>query len=187
MLRVTVDTNVLDTDKVRRIRDAVQGLDIELAPTTVTIRERPGNPPRAQVVPETMVWGESRWEEGVWGPSPPVSETWTLGESPLGMAALGDDESPSRFEAVLKVISNGSFPKLGARDSLTHGEQNQLRDAMILEAHARECRDILISNDVKAFIGKDGSKRRRLEALSGSRIMTVDEFCAYASGLRRPS
>ncbi len=102
------------------------------------------------------------------------------------MAALGSDESTSRFEAILTVISNGSFPKPGRRGgSLSGGERRQLRDAMILEAHARESRDVLVSNDAKGFIGNDGSKRAKLEALCRTQIMTVDEFCAYASGLER--
>ena len=55
---------------------------------------------------------------------------------------------------------------------------------MILEAHSREGRDILVSNDVKAF-GREGDHRRKsLEALCRTRIMTVDEFCDYADSLR---
>jgi hypothetical protein len=185
MLRITVDTNVLDTERIARIREATEGLDVDIAPTTVTVRERPGKPPRGEAIPETAVWGESRYGEAVWGPSPPVGETFTLGESRLGMAALGANESPSRFEAILAVISNGGFPKPGRREQLTTGERKQLRDAMILEAHAREGRDVLVSNDVRAFVGKDGSKRKTLEALCRTRIMTVDEFCSYAAELRR--
>lgn len=185
MLRVTVDTNVLEGD-MRRIRDAVKGLDVEIALTTVTLRERgTTKPPEQSVVAETGVWNESRWGEFVWGPSPPVFETLTLGESRLGMAALGSAESSQRFEAILAVTGNGSFPKPGERDELSEGERRQLRDAMILEPHAREARDILVSNDRRAFIGKDGEKRRRLEAICATRIMTVDEFCDEVASLAR--
>jgi hypothetical protein len=93
--------------------------------------------------------------------------------------------SPSRFEAILDVIGIRSFPKPGLRDSKTPGQKRQLRDAMILEAHAREGRDILVSDDVKGFIGKDGENRRKLEAICRTRIMTVDEFCEYAERQRR--
>lgn len=201
MLRVTVDTNVLPRT-LTELRAAAEGLDVEIATTTVTLRE---NPPAeapmvaetavhadstydegvyADAIPETGVWNESHWGEFIWGPSPAVAETWVLGESPLGMAALGSDESPSRFEAILETIGTGSFPKPGDRENLGDAERRQLRDAMILEAHARERRDILVSNDVKAF-GKPGSeKRRHLEALCQTKIMTVDEFREYLDDFR---
>ncbi len=38
---------------------------------------------------------------------------------------------------------------------------------------------MFVTNDVKGFIGKDGRKRRSLEKLCGTRIMTADEFCAH--------
>jgi hypothetical protein len=60
---------------------------------------------------------------------------------------LAGDDSPPRLEAILAIVSAGSFPKPGQRVSLTHGERRQLRDAMILEAHAREGRDVFVTND----------------------------------------
>jgi len=54
---------------------------------------------------------------------------------------------------------------------------------MILEAHSRDGRDVLISNAVKAFIGKKGERRELLEAFCRTRIFTVDEFIDYAGGL----
>jgi len=68
MLRVTIDTNVLEGD-MQRIRNAlVEGLDVEIAPTTVTLRERgTTKPPEESVVAETGVWNESRWGEFVLG------------------------------------------------------------------------------------------------------------------------
>jgi hypothetical protein len=178
---VTADTNVLSSD-MRRLREAVEGLDVEIAPTTVTLRERgvTSLPSDDAVVSETGVWNESRWGEFVWGPSPPVYETLTLGESRLGMAVLGGDDAPSRFEAILAIIGDGSFPKRGERDKLTDGQRRQLRDAMILEAHARDGRDVLVSNDVTAF---GGEKRSRLEALCHTKIRTVDEVCREVATL----
>lgn len=192
MLRVTIDTNVLDADKVERIGTAVEGLDVEIKTTTVTLREdgraAPPAPPSSPPVAETgVVYDESHYDSGAIyaGGGGVIYETWVLGESPLGSAVLGDDDAPSRFEAILHVIGTASFPKLGLRDSMTPGQKRQLRDAMILEAHAREGRDVLISDDRKGFIGKDGENRRRLEALCATKIMTVDEFCDYAASLGR--
>jgi len=184
--RVTVDTNVLDQNKVARIHKAVEGLEVELAFTTVTERERPGSGLEfgvANPVPETLVWDESLWDEAVWGNQ--VYETLTVGESRVGSAALGGSDSPSRFEEILAIIADGSFPKRGERGALTVGERNQLRDAMILEAHARDGRDVLVTDDLKGFIGPAGQKRQRLEALCSTRIMAVDEFCAEIGNIAR--
>lgn len=177
VLRVTVDTNILSRD-MQRLAGAAEGLEVQVAPTTVTLRERGASaPPDEGVVRETLVWNESQWGASVWGPSAPVMETLVLGESRLGMAALGSDEAQTRFEAILAVISDGSFPKRGDRETLTTGARRQLRDAMILEAHTRDRRDVLVSEDRKAFIGRDGAKRQKLEALCQTKIRTVDEFC----------
>lgn len=178
MVRVTVDSNVLRGD-LERIRQASDGVDVEIVPTTVTLREHGAlDDPRAELLPETGVYDESLYDSGaVYGGSP-VYESLTLGESRLGMAVLAGDDSPPRLEAILAIVSDGSFPKPGQRANLTHGERRQLRDAMILEAHAREGRDVFVTNDRRGFVGKDGEKRRRLEDLCRTRIRTVEEFCA---------
>jgi hypothetical protein len=182
VLRVTVDTNVLDRD-MARLRAASAGLEVEIAPTTVTLRERGQMSPTVDsAVLETGVWGESMWGSSVWG-GPPVFETATIGESRLGMAALGGGESRTGLEAILVIISNGSFPKPGNRNGLSNGQRRQLRDAMILEAHAREKRDVLVTNDLKAFVGTSEEKRSRLETLCRTRIRTVDEFCEEITGV----
>jgi hypothetical protein len=170
VIRVTVDTNVFAEAKMARMSQATDGLDIALAPPTVSLRERPleTSEPR-WIVRETAVWNESRWGEAVWGE--PISE------------AMGE-ESRSRFKAMLLIISNGSFSKPGQRDDLSKGERRQLRDAMIREAHAREGRDVLVSDDARAYI-RDG-RRERLEQLCETRVMTLEEFCEYAQALARP-
>lgn len=185
MFRVTVDTNILERT-LHRMREAVEGFDVEIRRTTVSVREDglPPHPENDGVVPEVMVWRETRWGEGVWGPGltidePAVRESFVWDETAsLDEAVLFGDDALSMFEAILAVIGDGSFPPPGKRDNLTKGERRQLRDAMILEAHAREGRDVLVSDDRKAFIGKVGAKRAKLEALYRTRIMTVDEFCA---------
>jgi hypothetical protein len=173
---VTVDTNVLARD-MERIKEACEGFDVEIAPTTVTLRERGMRLPDPSAIPETGVYDESYYDSGA------VYETLVLDESRLGMAVLGGDDAPSRFEGILSIIGDGSFPPPGQRDELTEPVRRQLRDAMILEAHARDGRDVLISNDKRAFVGKDGQKRARLEGLCSTRIRTVEEFCSEIASL----
>lgn len=178
-LRVTLDTNTI---KHRgRIESACAGFDVELAYTTVTDRETEGTSyaTTGASVMETGVWNESRWDQFVWGG--PVRESAVIGKWRLGKAVLGSDESPATLERILEIISDRGFPPPGAREALTVGQRHQLRDAMVLEAHAREDRDVLISEDTKGFV-KHG-RRERLEALCRTRIMTVDEFCAEVSTL----
>jgi hypothetical protein len=185
VLRVTIDTNVYDRDTRARFEEAIDGLEVDVAPTTVTLRERPetrGEKPSSEAVYETAVWDESIWDEAVYAEAP-VYETAVLDESRLGMAVLGGDESGPTLDAILGIIGSGSFPRAGERETLTDGQRRQLRDAMILEAHTREDRDILVSNDVTAF-GRAGDKRRaKLEMLCKTRIMTVDEFCEQVPSL----
>ena len=193
VLRVTLDTNTIDHRA--RIEAACAGLNVELAYTTVTDRETEGTSraTSGSGVTETGVWDESRWGQFVWGGSvnetgvydesrydsgavyaeEPVRETAVLGEWRLGEAVLGGDESQPMLEIILRVIGGGSFPS--QRENLTRGERRQLRDAMILEAHHRDQRDVLVTEDAKAFIN-DG-RRELLEALCVTRIMRVDEFC----------
>lgn len=193
MLRVTLDTNTIDHRA--RIEAACACLNVELAYTTVTDRETEGTSlaTSGSGVTETGVWNESRWGQFVWGRSvsesgvydesrydsgavyaaQPVPETAVPGEWRLGEAALGGDESQPMLEIILRVIGGGSFPS--QREKLTRGERRQLRDAMILEAHHRDRRDVLVTEDAKAFIN-DG-RREALEALCKTRIMRVDEFC----------
>jgi hypothetical protein len=182
---VTVDTNILDEDKLACIKEAATGLPIEFSLVTVTERERPGSAAALQVkstLLETMVWDESDWDSCTWGG--PIPETTVIGEWPLGQAVLGAEGEKDLLESVLQVISNGSFPKVGDRDNLTAGQRRQLRDAMILEAHVREQHDILLSDDTRAFGGDGSDLRAKLEYLCGTRIMGADEFCAYCESLR---
>src|SRR5262245_29291434 len=107
-------------------------------------------------------------------------ELWVMGESPMGMAALGSEGDRALFEAVLTTITNGSFPKPDNRSALTQGQRNQLRDAQIFCTHVREGRDIFVTDDAKPF-GTDGSPpRARMSALAPrTRIMTLIEFERY--------
>jgi hypothetical protein len=160
---------------MQRLRRATERLDVEFAPTTVTLREQGKALPDPTAIAETGVYSESRYDTGAVYASP-VYETVILDETPLGMSVLADDPALALFDAILAIIGSGSFPKPKYRENLSEGERRQLRDAMILEAHAREGRDVLVSNDEKAFIGKDGKRRAMLEAICRTKIRTVDEF-----------
>ena len=122
---MTLDTNTVH--RADEINAAIAGRAVELATTTVTHREKPGSEPVGAAVNEAGVYGESVYDSGaVYAAA--VYETWVLGESALGCCVLGGDESPSAFESILKIISNGSFPPSGGREDLMAGERRQLRD-----------------------------------------------------------
>ena len=151
MIRVTLDTGVLPADD---LVDASRRFDCEFRIVTVTIREVAGTRYEVFLAPystvaETAVWGESRWDEAVWGEGP-----------------------GTRLEEILKVISSGAFPS--DRQNLSKGQLHQLRDAMILDVHLREKHDILISDDRRAFI--QHGKRQELTNRFGTRIMLREEF-----------
>jgi len=178
-LRVTLDTNTLDSPKMERVRRVVEGLPVEFVLTTVTERELKGTDlmPDMDLIAETGVWGESAWGSSEWGGV--SKEVLVLNESPLGIAQLGAESDSDSLEEILKVISNGSFPKRGSRDDLSEAQRRQLRDAMILTAHVRERRDVFVSDDHRGFIGKENRVRNRLEPLCKTKIMTTEEFCDF--------
>lgn len=149
----TLDTNTLDDEPCELIRDHAETLGLEVAIVGVTRREgRDEVMIGDQVVPEVMVWGESRWNEGVWS----------------------SEELATLFEEALRIVSNGSFPPSDQREELNHGERNQLRDAMIFQAHVKARRDMFVTNDRKGFV-KDG-RREKLEELGCTTIWTPAEF-----------
>jgi hypothetical protein len=162
---VTLDTNVLGQTVVHRVEKAVEGLPIELGHVSVTAREQEEayKPPLGQCIPETGVCGESRWDQSVWS---------------------GEREK-DLFKELLTIISNGSFPRVGNRDSLSHGQRNQLRDVMILVAHVRSGRDIFVTNETRAFGKKGSSLRQKLESRCSTQIMNVEEFSQYCDTLRK--
>jgi hypothetical protein len=161
VLTITLDTNTLPVEKALA---GLGNLEVDVATTTVTTREIEGTTlaggiKNLKIIRETGVWGESRWGEAVYS----------------------DKSDGVRYEELLTFLSSGSFPKPGQRDSLSAGQERIKRDAMILSAHARERREIFVSDDVKA-IGQAGSDRRRqLEERFGIRAMTVAEFRAFAT------
>jgi hypothetical protein len=141
MVSVTLDTNTVDDG---RVVEAARLAGFELARTTVTDREL-----------------ESSEVQTAFENNRAVIEPFVMGESAMGIAALGSRPVADAFERLLQVISNGSFPARGRRLKLSAGERRQLRDAMILSAHIRDGRDIFVTNDRKGFI--QGGLRERLE------------------------
>jgi hypothetical protein len=180
---VTFDTGIIVDHKFERIDilDLAKKNSLEIAVVSVTERELNGTLKsiiEVDTIPETIVWDETPWGDGVWAEA--VPESFILGESPLGVGVLSDDKTAAAFEFILNTISNGAFPRSGKRDNLSEGERKQLRDAMIFEAHVRSGRDIFVSNDRRAFIGKaHQEKRRALEASFKTQIFDRLEFLVY--------
>jgi len=164
VLTVTLDTGTL------RLTDALamlDGLAVHIATTTVTAREVEGTGWAAKA-----------------GQIPALQESWVLGESVLGAAVWGSQADSDRFERLLLLLSGGGVPTRDKRNTLTNGERHLLRDAAILSTHAREGRDLFVSDDTKA-IGHQGSElRARLLSELGIRAMTLAEFRDYADTLR---
>lgn len=184
-ITITLDTSVVNRNQqgeidIQEITDAAKGLNINIAKTSVANREQGVDPGDQEDVLETAVWNESVWGQARWGG--PLPETFVLNESLLDQAVLAD--SGDMLEAILKVSTNGSFPASGKRNNLTETQKHQLRDAMTLEAHVREGRDIFVSDDTKA-IGKPGSElRSKLQAMCQTKLMTKVEFIEYCKALR---
>ncbi|MEZ4495137.1 MAG: hypothetical protein R3C29_17710, partial [Dehalococcoidia bacterium] len=125
MIRVTLDTGVLPAGD---LLTAAAARDVSFAAVSVTHRETRGTSFAVHLTPLGS-----------------VPEAGVFDESEFGSAVFGDDNpSTATLEDLLKVIGSGSFPAPGGRDHLTDRQRHQLRDAMILEAHAREGRDIFV-------------------------------------------
>ena len=182
---MTLDTSALK--HMESIRTALASVDHDLRVTTVSSRESPLMVERFGLdgpIAEGMVWGESKWGEGVWfGKRPMVAETFVLDESALGVGVLASDNDADLFEAIRLIIDNG-FPRPGKRDQLSTGHRNQLRDAMILAAHVRDGRHLFVTGDEAAFI-RDG-RRERHEALCGTRIVLPTEIAGALDSMFPP-
>jgi hypothetical protein len=163
VLKITLDTNTVRPERltpaIRKIRGGV-----DVATTTTVAREIGSmyDPElhQLQVIPEL----------------------WVMGESLMGMAVLASEGDRDLFEAMLVAITNGSVPSRENRSTLTQGQRNQLRDAMIFCTHIREVRDIFVTDDVKAFGSEGSAQRARMSALAPkTKIMTLAEFECYCS------
>lgn len=180
-LKVTIDTNIFPIDDIL-LRLKKSKFPIEFKIVSVTVRELKNHKLANQIaeftkIHESGVWDESTWDNAVWGGT--LIEVAVLDESSVGSAILGSTTDAEVFEDLLLLISNNTFPASGKRYSLTRGQRRQLRDAMILTAHLREKRDILVTNDIKGFIGVKGDKRDQIESKYKTKIMTKEEFIKY--------
>jgi predicted nucleic acid-binding protein len=97
-----------------------------------------------------------------------ILETMVWGESAWGRSVWGNESTLT--PQILIVITSGAQPT-----------KKQRRDAIILEAHTRERRDIFVTAD-KHFLRH--GRREQLENLCSTRIMTAQEFCAHVAMLR---
>jgi hypothetical protein len=156
--RITIDTNLLPADDLVELAK-VRGYEVDIV--SVTERESGSSDSRLNV-PEL---GR-------------VLELGIVGESRVGSCVVGSGND--NLEIILQTISNRSFQKSGSRGQLSDGQRRQLRDAMILEAHAREGRDIFVTNDRKGFI--DDGRREKLQSLLKTRILTHEEFLRELRG-----
>jgi len=155
MLSITLDTNLYNHRELVE-RAIARGLSVTF--TSVSERELANAyepPPAPRDVLETALFGESEWDNSIWASEP-------------------DGEV---FEKVLGVVSNHSVASNCEPSELSAGLRNHLRDALALCAHARERRDIFVSDDKKAFVA--GGRREALEALLSTRIMTAAEFAEW--------
>lgn len=149
---ITLDTNVLPADDLIELARSM-GWDVVVV--SVTERE--------------LGYGDRRLQVAGLGK---VLELGIIGESEVGNCVVGGGDD--YMESIIQIISNGSFPKSGSRGQLSNGQRRQLRDAMILDAHAREGRSVFVTNDMRGFI--DGGRREMLQALLKTKILSGKEF-----------
>ena len=152
MKKITLDTNVLPGTE---FISCAARLGLDLAVISVTEREVEGTAFEVDLRPLSA-----------------VNETGVYGEARYGRTVYASQESAECLDDILKVVSNGSFPS--SRADLSDGQRRQFRDALILEGHVRDGRDVFVTNDQRAFI-LDG-RRHRLETTFNTRIMTSAEF-----------
>lgn len=181
MITVTFDTNILicHENNIDELFSYLSACNVDISWTSVSVREVKKGTTVAKFiestasVPESAIWGETPWGTGRYGG--PTKEVLVLGEGELGKARLGGENADNVLEFILKVTTNGSFPKKGKRGSLTKSQRNQLRDALVLEAHHHAERNVFVTND-KAFFGKDDKIRGRLESTLKTKILSLAEF-----------
>jgi len=188
MLLITLDTNLVDPVDVAQLSAALSNIPHSFASTSVTDREHGFDVVSSSVEGDASLHRAVSWDASLhravsWdGPIPAV---FVIGESLL---AGGDESDSGRFdvladehnllEPILAIISDGSFPRPGRRESLSLGEQRQLRDAMIYEAHVRSRRHLFVTNDRRAFVRH--GKREVLERLGSTKIFTSGEILAMS-------
>ncbi len=128
----------------------------------------------------SWMWGEHMWGDNPFVPNKALPRVFTIGSSTIGGEdrIAPDGKGTDFLQAILDITTTGSVKYLRDLHSPHHGILNSINDAKILQIHCIHNFHIFVSNDTK-FIGKPGTpKRHQLEQLSGTRIMTADEFKA---------
>jgi hypothetical protein len=156
-VRATIDTNIAPLGDLEARAAA---LSVEVTVVTVTDRELAAHSYARSLaalprVLETAVWDESQFDSCV----------------------FADNNEVECFENVLKIISNGSFPKPTERENLSPRQRNQLRDAIIFFAHVRSRSQIFVTLDAKGFVR--AGRKQKLESIYKTQIMTREEFMNY--------
>jgi len=152
MKKITIDTSVIPAEEIMTI---CKNKGYEYTCISVTNRELEGTS-----FEEKLTDIPSAHEYGVYG------------EARYGSARYHSEESSNVLEEILSIISNGSFPK--NRDDLSQGYLHMLRDAIILQTHITDKRDIFITNDRRAFVKNE--LRKKLEDQFNIEILTKEEF-----------
>jgi hypothetical protein len=104
-------------------------------------------------------------------------ETFHFGEGSWGSMVFGSVDDAADFEKILQIISSGGHPK--DRENLTPAQQNQRRDALILQAHIRSGKRVFVSNDERGFVRH--GKRELLEEAFPIKIYNRIEFAAHCT------
>lgn len=164
-LTLTLDSNVVEDSN---LLEAAREAGAEVAVVTVTERELGSSSYGVHILPLARIAEPGVWGEGTWG-----SGTWGGGDAVCFLDSDGSSVTAHPLEAILSVISNGSFPPQGQRDSLSRKQRNQLRDAMILCAHLQHRRSLFVTGDLKAFVSH--GRREMFEQRFSCRIMTAAE------------
>jgi len=155
-IKITLDTNIFPIDI-----DEIQENNIDIAIVSATERELNRTSwekdlKKLNKILEVGVFDESHWDRSVY-----------------------KDEKLDKTEEILKIVSDNTFPK--DRSELSDGHKRQLRDALILNAHFQNKRDVFVTNDVKGFI-KDG-KKDKLEIMLDTKILNKVDFLIYLKSI----
>lgn len=159
---VTIDTNVFPLADLQHLAEQA-GFILEVISVTKRELKYTDLSPSAENLGETL-------------------ETFHFGEGAWGNMVFGSVEDAADFEKILQIISSGGHPK--DRTNLTPAQQNQRRDALILQSHIRSGKRIFISNDERGFVRH--GKRELLEEAFPIKIFTRAEFVVHCTQRIQP-
>jgi hypothetical protein len=170
MLTITLDTNCIDDDKLRAAA-AAAGADV--ASFSVARKEFGESSVAAHLEGITILPEQTVFADGFFADTLFADRFWASAIPTTYRLSDGTEETGDPFEAILEVLSNGSFPPPSSRKALSAGQRRQFRDAMHLSLHAQYRRHLFVTADVRAFIAS--GRREILEHLLGTQIRTPAE------------